>query len=63
MPYASIAANFSKPLYVRLNLPPEVTLHFIPLVDNISDLANLLFAKLFHPKAWSDTSGGDDALA
>jgi hypothetical protein len=63
MSYASIAANFNKPLYVRLNLPPEVTFHFILFIDNVSNLANLFFAKLFDPKTRSDTSGGHDALA
>jgi hypothetical protein len=63
VPRASVAANFDKPLYIRLNLPPEITFHFVLFVKNISNLANLFFAKLFDPEAWSNTTGSHNALA
>jgi hypothetical protein len=60
---ASVATNFNKPLYIRLNLPPEITFHSVLFVKNISNLANLFFAQLFDPKAWSNTRGSHNALA
>ncbi|GAH21836.1 unnamed protein product, partial [marine sediment metagenome] len=47
MPRPSHTANVNKPFYVKLYFPPQVTLYSILLVDNITQLANLFFAKIF----------------
>jgi hypothetical protein len=63
VPYALIATNFNKALYVRLNFPPEVTFHFVLFVNNIPKLTNLPLTKFLNSNARIDTSGSQDALA
>jgi hypothetical protein len=61
--YTSIATNFNKPPYIRLNFPPKITFHFVLFINNISNLANLFLSKFLNPDTRIDTSGGQNALA
>jgi hypothetical protein len=63
VPCAPLATDFNKPLYIRLNFPPEVTFHFVSLIKNISDPTNLFFTKVFDSNPGIDASGSQNVLA
>jgi hypothetical protein len=63
MPHTAIAANFDKPLYIKLDLPPEVTLQFILLVNDVVKPANLFLSKILNSNTGVDPSGSQNALA
>lgn len=63
VPLAAVTTDFDKPFYVGLNLSPEVTLNSVLLIDDITNLANLLLAKFLGSNTRVDLSGLQYALA
>jgi hypothetical protein len=60
---ASKTTDFNKPLYIGLNLSPEVTFYFELSIKNVSNLTNLFLTKILDSSARINASGGQDALA
>jgi hypothetical protein len=62
VPLAAVATDFDKPLYIGLNLSPEITLNFMFFVDDVTNLANLLLAKFLGSNTRVDIGSRQYAL-
>ena len=56
MTNTSVAANFHQPLDVESNVLPEITLDASFFLDDLADLANVVFAEVLDPDVAIDLS-------